>query len=787
MFLYLKHAFKSVKRHKVPSLINFIGFSIGLSGAVLLLGILLHDLNFDGYHKKGDSIYRMSVKLDLPSGKRHFGSTSVVSGNGLVEAIPEIDAVVRLRMMPVRLTIGEDIFDNEGFTFVDPSFYTTFSLGLINGSLPQSRDQILISRLTSERVFGQTDPIGEIIRSVGAYGDQGLTVVGVFENYPTNVSFRPSYLADFDLIESLHGQNLASIMPGLSTFLLVDDKATTATINEKINSYYEKNMEENLFQVLKHEVEPYGSMHFTRGLEFDLGQKHDKGTLWLLGVLAVFILASTLINYFNMQLALSVQRTKELSIKKVLGQSFGNKARQATMETMMVLMPAFALSGVGVHFVLKEIEQYTNLSMAEGWLAPERLPLLFFLLFIGFWLLAALISVGIAHFSKTDLAMKKGRRTGGLLRRGLIGLQFALAGFFILSALVISKQLKYMASIDLGYQQQSLITLNLNNVAGYDEARRIKTAFETVAGVNGASVSQSPIFGAMGKANFEIEQDTGNVSQLLNYNYVDESFVSTNGLVLLAGTDIPESRRSLLLNEQAVKALGFTSMDDALGKKMVLSARDTTLEYLIGGIVSDYHYATMHQLIEPIALLKNELGTYYNLSLKVGGQDISNILPQLEARWDELYPGFQFSYQALTDRLDNAYAEDTQKGSFYQWATLLLVTISALGIFGLTYYYADQKRKEIGIRKAIGARLSNILIQVGKPVLWTCIVAAFFALPVAFWLSDQWLTSYQYRIEVDAWSVISTLAIMFFLSAIALMYPGFKASRINPVDALREE
>ncbi|MFY0592987.1 FtsX-like permease family protein [Roseivirga sp.] len=781
----LKHAYKSLKRYKAPTLINSFGFTIGLTGAILLLAILMHDLNFDKYHQN-DNVYRMSVGLDLPSGARHFASTSVISAENLTEAIPEITGVIRMRTMPATLINDEDILTNEPITYVDSTFYNGFRVDLLQGVLPDSRDQILISSATRDRVFGDRDPIGKLLNVQAETGLQPLLVAGVYQSYPTNVSFRPSYLASFDLIEARHNRNHGAIMPYLNTFVVTSGNVQTTVLNEKISKYYESNLPDGLFDVLKHEVEEYGQMHFRRGLEFDLGQKHDRSTLWILGILSTFILLSTVINYFNIQMALAVQRTKELSIRKALGQSFLNKLYQTMSESALLLLPSFIIAGISIHLLLIEIEAYTGQTLTTGWLASESLPFLLLALFVVFWMVSLSISMILLKTSSNNLVARKSVTSKAFISKGLIGLQFALAGFFILSAMVISKQLKFIDAIDMGYEPAGLLNVSLN-VPTYEEAQRVKTVFQGVAGIQSATVSQSSIFGEKGKAQFSIEQDTGAVSMLVNYNYIDKDFLATNQLRLVAGSNITEGRNQVLINEKAVKTFGYSSAEEILNKKIDFTQRGSTIEYTVGGVISNYHYATMRQMIEPIVLLKNEGPGYYNLSLKTEGRNVQAMLPALEATWDKLYPGYQFNYRALTEVMENDYAEDAQKGRFYQWATYLLVVIAALGIFGLTYHYADQKRKEIGIRKAIGARLLNILLQIGNPILWISGIAAAIAIPVAYNLSSEWLNAYQYRIEIGASLIITTIVIMFVLSAIAILYPGLRASKINPVDALREE
>ncbi len=787
MHPHFKFAFRALRKHLTPSFINFTGFTIGITGALLLVAILKHDLSYDRYHQRGSELMRMSIRLDLPSGQRHFASTSVISAENLAETLPEVEARIRMRSMPATINIEERVFANEPISYVDSAYFQYFRSDLLMGQYPQSREQILISSRAAERLFGDDDPVGAVLQVEAAYGNEGLMITGVFESYPTNTTFRPSFLASFDLIEGLHNPNHGAIMPFLNTYLAVSPGTEASALNEKLNAFYEENLPDNLFNVLKPEVEPYWDMHFTSGLEFDLGQKHDAQTIWILGILAAFILASTIINYFNMQTALSVQRVKESSIKKALGQNATDRWKQSIYEGFILLFPAFALSGLLAFLAIGWVESYTDLSLSTGVFSVAQMPWILAAAFLVFWLFAVLISFILQRNTTNKMMLGRSKPSFGLLKRGLIGLQFALAGFFIFSALVISGQLSFIESRSLGYEQEGMMTIELTGVSGFQDAENIKTSLKTVPGVKTASISQSRIFGNQGKSNFVVHQDTGTVSMLLNYNLVDEDFLSTTRLVLLAGEDIPADRNQLLINQEAVKTLGFGSIEASLGRKMTFTRRDTSIDYTIGGVVADFHYATLRSQVEPIVLLKSVSGGYYNLTVKTENTNYEALADRMQLKWNERFPGQELNYRVMSEVLAQAYQDDSQKATFYQYATLLLIMISALGIFGLTYYYADQKRKEIGIRKAIGARLGSILLQVGRPIAWLCGIAALVAVPLGYYLSQQWLSGYQYQISIGAGQVLITLLLMILLSAIALLYPGLRASNINPVDALREE
>lgn len=784
---HLKFAIKSVRKHKIPSLINFLGFTIGLTGAVLLMAILLHDLSYDSYHANSDRLYRLSTKIDLPNGARHFASSSVLTGQYLPESVPEIEATIRTRYLQVNLEIGEKLFSSEAVLFVDKDFYSGFKVELVQGKYSSEPGDILISESSRERLFGEEEAIGQMIIAQGPFGSRPFQITGVFKNYPTNVSIRPGILADFRIIEALHNTNYASIMPGLNTYLLTNGKLSQQELQEKLNIHFQQALPENIREVIVHEAQSFAAIHFTRGLEFDMGQKHDLQTLWVLGILASFIITSTFINFFNMQTALAVQRMKELSIKRALGQTWLSNVLQTSLESFVIILPVVAVSGLLIHWCLGQLEAYTDLSLKTGWLTNESLPLFMAGVFLSFWLLASITSIVLLSISTRNLRAQKAKSGNAVFRRSLIGLQFALAGFFILNALVISGQLRYINSLDLGYENDGLITISLNGIRDYEHAKTVKDALETVSGVKSTSLSQSAIFGTQGKANFTVQMDTGTVNHMLNTNFIDPDYIETSEMTLLVGENIRSGNRTILLNEKAVQTLGFSDYSDAIGRQMSYSARDTSLNYTISGVISDYHYTTMHQAIEPIVLFENELGGYFNMTVRTEGQSFESIIAELENEWDRLFAGQQLSYRIMEDVLEQAYEEDFQKGEFYQWATLLLVSIAALGIFGLTYYYADQKRKEIGVRKAIGARLGHIIGQIAKPIAIVCALAVLVAIPSGIYVSQQWLNGYEYGISIGTFQIVNTIALMFILSSIALLYPGLKASRINPVEALREE
>lgn len=784
---HLKFAFKSVRKHKVPSFINLLGFTIGLTGSILLLSILLHDANFDGYHQSKDKLFRLTTKLNLPNGERHFASSSVLTGQNLSEVIPEVETSIRTRYLQSNLELGDKVFSNEPMLFVDSGFYKGFKVDIIEGSTSDELNDILISTRAKERLFGEEEAVGEVIQAQGPFGLRNFQVAGVFQSYPTNVSFRPSFLANFELIEPLHNANYAAIMPGLDTYILTNSRVGQNALQVKLDDHFQEALPENVREVIVHEAQPFSSIHFTRGLEFDQGQKHDKQTLWVLGVLAIFIISSTVINFFNMQTALAVQRIKELSIKKALGQPWLSNVLQSAQEAMIILLPAVLLSGLLLSFSLNELESYTSLDLKTGWLSDEQIWIFLGAIFGVLWLIASIISIVLIALTGKRMNLSRSNSGSSIFRKSLIGLQFALAGFFILNALVISRQLNYINSLDMGYHNDGLVNVSLNEVDGYEHALTIKNAFSSIAGIKDATVSQSAIFGNQGKSNFSVQVDTGSVSHLLNVNYIDVDFVRTNRMSIIAGEDIRQGGRTMLINEKAVDALGFKDSEDALGKQVTWSGRDTSLVYQISGVISDYHYTTMHQAIEPIVLMENELSGYFSMTLRVEGASFEPVIEQMEAQWDELFLGHELSYRIMEDVLDRAYEEDFQKADFYQWATMLLVAIAALGIFGLTYYYADQKRKEIGVRKAIGARLFHIIRQIAQPIVLVCLLAVIIAVPIGVYFSQQWLNGYEYGIEVGVLEIGLTVTLMFVLSSIALLYPGIKASRINPVEALRED
>ncbi|HEY9118018.1 MAG TPA: FtsX-like permease family protein, partial [Roseivirga sp.] len=468
---YLKFAFKSVKKHKVPSLINFFGFTIGLSGSLLLLAILFHDLNFDGYHKGPKEIYRLSTKLNFPNGSRHFASSSVLTHLNLSESIAEIESEIRTRYLTANLTVGDQIFTNEAMLFVDSSYYQGFRVELIEGHLPKGNSDVLINVQTKERLFGDTLPIGEIIEAQGPFGRRSFQVAGVFKDYPTNVSFRPTILADFKIIEPIHNTNYASITPGLLTYIITNNQVENQELQSKINAHFQNVLPENLREVILHEAQDYSSIHFINGLEFDMGQKHNKQTLWILGVLATFIIASTFINFFNMQTALVVQRQRELSIKKTLGQSWWSRTLQTALEALILLLPTVVISGLLVNLALTELEAFTNLSLKEGVFSEQLIWWFMLAILVVFWTITSIASIVLLRLNSKSLSAHKVKSGDSIFRKALIGLQFALAGFFILNALVISSQLNYITALDLGFKKEGLINISLSNVQGYEHAK----------------------------------------------------------------------------------------------------------------------------------------------------------------------------------------------------------------------------------------------------------------------------------------------------------------------------
>ena len=271
---------------------------------------------------------------------------------------------------------------------------------------------------TKERLFGEENAVGQVFQAQGAFGRTSLKISGVFKSYPTNVSLRPSFLADFEIIESIHNANYAAIMPGLDTYIITNGRVERSKLQNKLNEHFQQVLPENVREVIVHEAQSYPSVHFTRNLEFDSGPKHDKQTLWILGVLAAFIIASTFINFFNMQTALAMQRMKELSIKKALGQSRLSNILQTSFENMFILLPTVVLSGLVTVLCLLELESYTNMDLRAGWLSETNLWLFMGVIFLIFWLIASITSIVILPLSRGSLNITKMSKGNSMFRKG---------------------------------------------------------------------------------------------------------------------------------------------------------------------------------------------------------------------------------------------------------------------------------------------------------------------------------------------------------------------------------
>ncbi|GEM_PF-3083622 len=786
MFLtHTKHAFRSITKHRIPYLLNLIGFATGILGTFILVALLSHDWKFDTYHDNAGLIHKLSIKLNLPNGERHFASTSVITSENIEEAIPEIESTVRMRVMPATLRNADDIFTNQPINYVDSAFFHVFKVQLKSGRLPLNQDEILISTRTQERIFRTDDPINKSLQFESPAVNKGLVVVGVYESYPTNVSFRPAILASFKQVEGSHNRNYGAIVPFLSTFLFTTTPIEEQELQEKIDDHFNSVLPEGLNNVLDHRVESYANMHFNAGQEFDFPQKHEAQTLLILAALAVFILISVFANFFSIQLALVLQRDKELTIKRILGRSKTTLLSQTLAESLLLLLPTFLIAGISTWLILSELEAYTGQTLMVNWFEPWRFSLLSLLSLILFLLLSVVISYLLA--SRMTSFDFKTKTKSWVVRKVFIGLQFSLAGFFILNALVISGQLRFLSTQNLGFQEDQLINISLNGYNNVEQAKTIKQRFMGLSGVKTASVSQVAVFGSQGKSNFSVLRDTSSVSHLMNVNYIDADFLPTTGIDIVFGDNIDNSGTKALINLRAAELLGFDNIQEALGIQITHNGRDSTLNYTISGVVTDYLYQTSHQSVEPIILLEEPIVGYYNLSIKSETNSMESLIENIENEWDDLFPGYQLNYTVMETSIENAYQEDFQKGQFYQWATYLLVFIAALGVFGLTYHYADQKRKEIGIRKVVGANLGHILKQIISPVIWISVLALIISLPIASFTAENWLDNYQYGITIGPLHIIGAILLVVLLSLLALLYPGIKASSINPVETLREE
>lgn len=798
---YIKIAFRCIKRRKIYSFINITGLAIGIAAAVLILLWVRDERSYDRFHANADRIYRAAQVFHYDDYHLEQANTPAILAPTIGEECPEVEFATRVRgYEDDYLVIADDKkFNESGLGIADESFFRLFSFPVIEGnpktilSEPQT---VVISEKAAEKYFGSSSAVGRTLRIF----DQDFLVSGIFKNMPDNSHFHLDVICSFASFERYQKPHWG--LNAFKTYVLLRKGSSLKALQAKLDDIVKNHMfnSEERYEATrakgnytKFPLQPLTDIHLRSNLLWEFEANGNDTYVRFFTIIAVFILLIAVVNYTNLSTARSAGRAREVGIRKTVGSTRTSLIRQFLIESILTSLMALVLALIFIQALLPAFRQLVG----KPWLRfiyiqnPLALPALVALaLLIG---IAAGLYPSVFLSSFKPVAVLGGKFSRGLrsstLRSGLVIFQFSLSILLLVGTLVVQKQMTFVQSQNLGFNRDQVVVIETYGELG----RNLSTLKETLLhnpSVVAVSASSSVPGTSFTNVGFRFE-GTGS-SFGTNLFIVDEDFLDVMKLEMVEGRffskEFPTDGQAIILNESKARALG---VEDLLNRGVeAWVGGDKNDSFHIVGIVKDFHYESFHEPVKPMGMVMlNGVCPWSEsyLSVRIKTDSVRETIAQLRKSWGEIMPGTPFEFSFLDTIYDDQYRNEERAGRVFTIFTCFALFVACLGLLGLASFAAEQRCKEIGIRKVLGASVPGIILMMSREFARWVLLANIIAWPSAYFLMHRWLQSFVYRSGIG-WLVFILSG--FIALAIALLTVSFQAVKVaaaNPVDSLRYE
>lgn len=797
---YIVIAIRNVMKHRGYSLLNIVGLAAGLTCCILVALFVREDLSYDAFHTKKDRIARV-LTIDNAQGvsSQHVGVSYPALGPALVAAMPEIvDAVRIVSQGKQQFTYGEKTIQAERSILTESSFFTIFDFPVVHGARTAILDEpysVVLTESFAQKVFGKENAVGKTLMLGNT---TPLHVKAVVQNPPS-----ASHL-QFDMVQSLqppddqpNWRQWLDSWQGISvnTYVLLDKPRDVRTLQPKMKQIATENGGYEFFTPV---LQPLADVHLhSAGILFEQNySKGDINNVYILSIIAVFIALLASINFMNLVTARSALRAREVGMRKAVGATRLELIVQHLCESLVIAAVA-GLLAIGFVEVLLPVLNALYDRQAEFSLFSDPtiligLPVL--VLVVG--LLSGSYPAFVLSAYKPAVVLKGtyGTSKGGvLLRRVLVVFQFAVSIALITATVIVLQQMEYIRTANVGYEREQIMTIILGNNGMVTRGQTLRAEIERNANVLGTATSGQQVGTQYGRTSITPEGASANDNYIVSITAFDEKYVPTMQMEMVQGrnfsTEFPaDTASAVLINEELAAMLHW---DEAVGKTIVLGNQQTPnngpppVVYTVVGVVRNFHFATMHHKIEPLLMLCNHNNPILSVKIKAG-----NVLPTVQAIekvWKQVNPDDIINYSFLDDDYNLLYKREQAFADMVQHFTLLAIGIACLGLFGLSAFSVQQRRKEIGIRKVLGAPVQSIAVLLGVDFLRWVLLANVFAWPAAYFASQLWLDNFVYRISLDIgpFAIAACASLLIAMSTVS--WQSVRAALANPVRTLRYE
>ncbi len=813
---YFKVAFRNLLKRKGFSLINILGLAIGMAVCLLIILFIQSELSYDKHNQKADNIYRLVLERYYPGRSTSYSIIPQSIGSAVKAEFPEVLESTRIFNLGGNgsffLRIGEKTFEEKRVLAADSNFFNVFTCKVVHGdpaSALEKPNSAVINETTAKRYFGTTDAVGKQFETDGDDSTQTFMVSAVVEDWPENSHFLFDMLISTNTFQFVRTPNYVGF--AAHTYLLLNPNSSYTALEAKFPQVIKKYVSPEINRVFNQSwedfqkagngyhyyLQPLTKIHLISDLEAELRPNGSMTAVYIFGIVAIFILFLACINFINLSTARSVERAKEVGIRKTFGSEKKSLIGQFLIESVFVSLLGMVLAFILILLLIPAFNTVSGKDLTVSYFLQPT----WILILIAFVLITGLVAGLYPAFvlsSFNPIMVLKGRfrsnRYGLALRNGLVIFQFAISVILIISTIVVNRQMNYMLGNKLGFKKDHVIVVERTDLVE-DQFAAFKNELLSVSGVQSATgTSTMP-----GNQNFfgTTWQEVGSKEPMTGRGMVvDEDYAKTLGLELKEGRflskDFSTDTLSVVVNEKAVKELGLKT---AIGSRLTspddrFNAPDgSNYTYNVVGVVKDFHYHSLHEPISPLVIINSKKfgGRSGLMALRVEGADFKNSIASIGSVWKKFVKEKPFNYYFLDKSLEDQYKAEQTTQKIFTIFSGLAIFIACIGLLGLAAYATQQRTREISIRKVLGASEGSIVTMLSKDFLKLVVVSAAIAFPIAWWGMNKWLQDFAYRINVGWWIFIVAAVVALLIALFTVSTQAIKAAITSQIKNLRTE
>lgn len=797
---YIKIAFRSLWRSRAYSLINIFGLAIGITGATLLFTYVKDEASYDDFHSQSENIVRGILIQHNPEGDRLYSASQPILAKTLVEELPEIENATAMQMIGGHMdfVINEGRYSERSYAMVDEHFFEVFDFELLSGDRATALSEpnsIVLSEKQAMKFFGKTDILGESLKM--SFGGE-YQVSGVIKNMPSN-----SHLKLDILMTAMSGNSRYLELQSswthfqASVYYVLAPNTDLESLKAKINILFDDKVPANMAEVVDFDLQKIGDIHFESedieaGFETELG---DRSYILIFSSIALFLLLIAAVNYMNLATSKAVFRAKEVGIRKVVGALKGQLVSQFLIESILItvfaLVISIGLTDITMPFFNELTGKEFDFSLST---LMEYLPMFLIIAISVGGLSGVYPALFMTRFKPAEVLKGEKISNGSFsLRKALVVFQFVMSIVLIITTLVVQNQMSYIGGKDLGFDQQNLVVIDINNGRVRRDFKAIRAEYENITGVTSVGVS-SRVPGewkGINEVGVYIADEEGNVRDSINTYFMsfDPGMIETFDFSVVEGNYFSGNDQSdslkVLINQTAIEALG---LENPIGRTVKILSRGRRMSVQVIGVLEDFNFKSLHSKIEPIIIgaWNNPSASIDYFTLKFSGNS-SNIIAAATKVHEQFDQSTAMEYHFLGSQLEVFYEKEQRANAIFKAGAGLSIFVACLGLFGLASFTVQKRVKEMGIRKVLGASQWNLFYLLSSSFTKQVIVAFLIASPIAFYILRGWLSQFEYRTSIGAgvFAVAGLMAIA--IALVTVSYRSIKAANSNPVDSLRSE